>query len=90
MPQSVSFSFSIAVSPANPLAVDVSGVPQTAQVGQPFSGVIKASGGTAPYTFTLNSPLPDGLTLNADGTITGTPTKADTFNVSGTVTDSSQ
>lgn len=84
----VPFSFNISVSPAAPLAVDVSGVPTTAQVGVAYSGVINASGGTPPYTFTLNSPLPDGLTLNSDGTITGTPTKDGSFSVSGTVADS--
>lgn len=83
----VPFSFVITVAPANPLTVDVSGVPLTATVGEPYSGVIKASGGTPPYTFILNSPLPDGLTLNSDGTITGTPTKDGAFSVSGSVTD---
>lgn len=84
----VPFSFSIVVSPAAPLQVDISGVPLTAQVGVPYNGVIKATGGTPPYIFTLNSPLPDGLTLNTDGTITGTPTKDGTFSVSGSVSDS--
>lgn len=83
----VPFSFSIVVSPAAALTVDISGVPLTAQVGVPYSGVIKASGGQPPYTFTLNSPLPDGLTLNPDGTITGTPTVANTFAVAGSVAD---
>jgi hypothetical protein len=83
----VPFSFSIVVAAGAPLAVDVSGVPTSATVGVAYSGVIKASGGTPPYTFTLASPLPDGLTLNPDGTISGTPTVAGTFAVAGDVAD---
>src|SRR5208283_5939551 len=40
-------------------------------------GVTCGTGSTPPYTYALaqgSGPLPAGLTLNADGTITGTPT----------------
>jgi len=84
----VPFSFTIVVAEAAPLTVDVTGVPTSAQVGAPYSGVIKASGGTPPYMFTLDVALPAGLTLNADGTITGTPTTAGTVAVTGSVSDS--
>ena len=44
-------------------------------VGTPYSQALSASGGTAPYTFSVQSgTLPAGLTLSADGTISGTPT----------------
>jgi hypothetical protein len=86
--QTVPFSFSINVTDNNTLSVDVSGVPTDAVVGQPYTGQLKVKGGIAPYTFTLNSALPDGLNLNSDGSITGTPTKAAVFSVSGTVSDS--
>ena len=87
----VSFSFTITITIPQPpqLTVDTSGVPTSGVVGQAFSGDIKVSGGTPPYTFALDTPLPDGLTLNPDGTITGTPTKDGTFDVSGSVADSS-
>jgi large repetitive protein len=61
------------------------GVPNTANWGMPYSAVIQATGGSAPYTFTLipnpastppyDTPgLPTGLTLNsATGVISGTP-----------------
>lgn len=67
-------------APPQPLAVDLTGVPGTAQQGVPYSGVIKPTGGTPPYTFTDVSVangetgFAPGLALNADGTITGTPT----------------
>ncbi len=62
--------------------------------GQPataYSQMLVAAGGTAPYTFALSSgsgPLPDGLTLASDGTISGTPTVLDTFDFTVTITDS--
>ena len=63
-----------------PLAVDASGVPSSAAVGVAYNGAIKASGGVPPYTFTdTGKALPPGLVLNADGTITGTPTQAGSF-----------
>lgn len=38
----------------------------------PYSTTITASGGTEPYTYTLESgSLPEGLTLNSNGTLTG-------------------
>lgn len=40
----------------------------------PYSVAIQATGGTAPYTWSLaagSDPLPEGLAMNADGEITG-------------------
>ncbi|MCS7062419.1 MAG: putative Ig domain-containing protein, partial [Anaerolineae bacterium] len=40
-----------------------------------YSQTLTASGGTGPYTFTVvNGTLPAGLTLGANGTVSGTPT----------------
>jgi hypothetical protein len=46
-----------------------------------YAQTIAGSGGTAPYTFTVNSgALPTGLVLSPTGVLTGTPTSAGTFN----------
>ena len=51
-------------------------------VGTPYSQTLTASGGTAPYTFTiLTGALPAGLQLSNDGVVSGTPTLAGTSNV---------
>ncbi len=49
-------------------------------VGVAFNQSFTASGGMAPYTFSLLSgTLPNGVTLNANGTLSGTPTQTGTF-----------
>lgn len=64
-------------------------------VNLPYSDTLYADGGTAPYTWTLNSgTLPPGLTLSSGGVISGTPsvvsgtTYPATYNVTVQVTDS--
>ena len=59
-------------------------------VGQTYSGQLAASGGTAGYTFSINSgsSLPTGLALNATGAITGTPTATNTNPTTFRVEDS--
>lgn len=52
---------------------------------------LSATGGTPPYSWSLTSPasaFPVGLTLNADGSITGTPTTANNYTFTVQVTDS--
>jgi hypothetical protein len=58
-------------------------------VGTPYNQIVSASGGTAPYTFSLSSgSLPTGLLLNsATGAIAGTPTTVGTFTFTITATD---
>lgn len=43
-------------------------------IGVAYSDRIDAAGGTPPYTFTATAGLTAGLTLAADGALTGTPT----------------
>lgn len=61
-----------------------------ATIGIAYSEQLTADGGTAPYTFALESgSLPDGLSLASDGLITGTPTTDEFASFRVTVTDSS-
>jgi hypothetical protein len=55
-----------------------------------YSQTINAQGGTSPYTFAVTSgALPTGTTLNtSSGVISGTPSAANTFSFTITVTDS--
>jgi hypothetical protein len=49
-------------------------------VGTAYSQTISAFGGTAPYTFAfVSGSLPTGLTLSANGALSGTPTTAGSF-----------
>ena len=56
-------------------------IPATGTVGSSFTFSPKASGGEAPYTWSVSSgKIPNGLTLNTStGKITGTFTKSGTF-----------
>ncbi len=57
-------------------------------VGTAYSQTLTASGGTAPYTWTIVSgTLPAGLTLSTRGVISGTPTTAGTASITIKVTD---
>ncbi|EIL87785.1 outer membrane autotransporter barrel domain-containing protein [Rhodanobacter fulvus Jip2] len=59
-------------------------------LNSPYNHTLSASGALAPYTFVLNSGvLPPGLSLASDGTLSGTPTSAGTFNFAVFVADSS-
>ncbi|WP_165798896.1 putative Ig domain-containing protein [Shimia abyssi] len=60
----------------------------TGKFGQAYSVSFNTSGGAAPYTFSLNvGPLPAGLDLAADGTLSGTPTQVGSFPITVGVTD---
>jgi hypothetical protein len=67
----------------------------TGQVGAAFSATIQATGGTAPYTYSITAgALPGGLDFNPKTatsgamTISGTPQAAGTYNFTVTVADS--
>ncbi|MGX7680787.1 putative Ig domain-containing protein [Jatrophihabitans sp. DSM 45814] len=63
---------------------------QTGEVGVSESLSISATGGTAPYTWSLANQ-PDGLSIDGTGKITGKPTTSGTFsNVTVSVTDASK
>jgi hypothetical protein len=56
-------------------------------VGSVYAAQIVAQGGTAPYTFAAVGLLPPGLSMNASGAITGTPTVAGTYAFTVNATD---
>jgi hypothetical protein len=66
-------------------------LPFTGSVGTAYSGTLTATGGTAPYTWTIEN-LPPGLTAAGANTstlsVTGSPTTAGSFVVAITLTDS--
>lgn len=54
----------------------------------PYSTNFSASGGTAPYTYSLTAgAIPTGLNLSSNGTLSGTPTASGTFNFTITASD---
>jgi hypothetical protein len=60
-------------------------------VGTSYTATLTVTGGTAPHTFAVSSgsgPLPAGLDLLSNGTITGVPVASGTFNFTVVVTDS--
>lgn len=60
-----------------------------ANVGNAYSQALAATGGTSPYTFTIDSgALPAGLSLTGAGVVSGTPTTAATSVFNVRVTDS--
>jgi Synergist-CTERM protein sorting domain-containing protein len=59
-----------------------------AEISDPYSRTFTATGGTAPYTWSITSGgLPAGLTLAPNGVLSGTPTVTGTASFAVTVTD---
>jgi hypothetical protein len=70
-----------------PLAITTSTLPDGA-VGSNYSQALTASGGRTPYLWAAG-PLPPGLILHQDGTLSGNPTVAGTWTISASVVDDS-
>ena len=90
------FALAVGTAPANGVPVPALGsLSITAgQVGASFSATIQASGGTAPYEYSITAgALPGGLDFNPKTatsgpmTISGTPQAAGTYNFTVTVSD---
>ncbi|MEN5202969.1 putative Ig domain-containing protein [Stenotrophomonas sp. TWI700] len=82
----VSAAYTLNVSAAS-ITVDPSVAPAGA-VGVAYTLQLSASGGTAPYQFTVvGGALPQGVSLAANGSLSGTPVQAGTFNVTFAATD---
>jgi len=77
---------------ASPIVVSPGQTPPAGVHGTPYSFTFAATGGNLPLSWTITAgTLPPGLTLGANGSLTGTPTKASStpFAFTVTVTDSS-
>src|SRR5262249_38258448 len=60
----------------------------TGTTGSAYSKQISASGGSGNYTFAVTSgTLPNGMQLDSDGTLHGTPTQNGSFPITVTATD---
>jgi acid phosphatase len=70
-----------------PLTISTTSLP-AGMDGQGYSAQLNATGGTAPYTWSVASgALPVGLTLSSSGAISGVPSAAGTSTFSAKVTD---
>ncbi|WP_460974073.1 putative Ig domain-containing protein, partial [Spirosoma migulaei] len=88
-PCTIATSISIQSTTACTVGLTTSSLP-AGTVGQPYSATLITTGGTAPYTFSMDSnSWPTGLTLNAStGVLSGVPTTSGSFSTTLHVTDS--
>jgi hypothetical protein len=82
-------SLTYAVSVAGAFAITTTSLPNGAQ-GVAYTATLAATGGTAPYTWSiLSGLLPVGVGLStATGTVSGTPTTSGSYNVTVQALDS--
>ena len=70
-----------------PVTITTTTLPNAIQ-GVAYSQAIARTGGVAPFTFSvLGGALPAGVSLAADGTLSGTPTQTGTFNFTAQAAD---
>jgi hypothetical protein len=83
-------SFSVSVAPDKPVSIKTKNLAHQNAENAPYTATLAASNGTAPYSWSVSDgPLPTGLSLGTDGTITGVPTATGLFTFTVEVTDSS-
>jgi hypothetical protein len=70
--QTATVNLTITIAPAT-LVISTASLPD-GKVGVAYSQSLAATGGTPNFTWTLTGTLPAGLSMNAAGQITGTPT----------------
>ena len=86
--QTITPAISITIDPSNFRVTN--GTLPNGTVGTPYSQLIPIVGGTSPYSCTLASgAVPPGLAINANCTVTGTPSAAGTYQPTLTIKDSS-
>jgi Carboxypeptidase regulatory-like domain/Putative Ig domain len=79
----------LSVIPTNPLDITTANSMPNGATAVAYTTSLVAAGGVGPYTFAVSSgAVPTGLTLNSNGTWSGLPTVAATYNFEVTATDS--
>jgi hypothetical protein len=86
-PAQASSKYAIAIAAPPPPLITTPNAP-TAGVNLPYSFTFTASGGEQPLTWSEAGALPQGLTLGADGVLSGTPSVTGSFPITVTVQDS--
>ncbi|NOT88211.1 MAG: autotransporter domain-containing protein [Lysobacter sp.] len=87
VPLTVTRDYALVVE-QTPFVIDEA-MPPVATAGRNYSHSITARGGIKPYAFRVESgALPLGLTLASDGSVSGIPMVAGTFDINVVVTDS--
>jgi hypothetical protein len=84
-------STTVSIKIADSVTVVAPASPPTGTVSYPYPGFAfsVASGGSPPFTWTVSAgTLPPGLMLGSDGSLSGTPTSAGSFQLTVTATDS--
>ncbi len=81
-------SYSLTINPpCGTITVNPASLPNGA-AGTPYNATITATGGTAPYNFTVSAgALPPGLSLSSAGVLSGTPSSGGTFGFTIKATD---
>jgi hypothetical protein len=79
------------IGAVEPLVIDNIKLPDGVQ-GNAYLGNLSASGGSGTLAWSVPDPTswPQGLTLNSDGSITGTPVQSGQFDLAVAVTDQGQ
>lgn len=74
---------------AEPVVIDLGPLPNDGFIGTAYGSIVTANGGFGPYTFALTAgSLPTGLSLAANGNVSGTPTVPGSYIFTITATDS--
>jgi hypothetical protein len=77
---------SVTIRTAAPLVLGRMRLPTTGYVGRAYSGAASATGGVGARTWSATG-LPNGVSISAAGTISGTPLSTGVFNLTLTVQD---
>jgi len=79
----------VTANASSPLGIATTSL-SSATAGTNYSSTLSATGGKAPYSWSLTSgTLPTGIMLQASGSLSGTTTQTGQFNFTAEVTDSS-